>query len=299
MENNISVVIPCKDRERSILRCLKSVYAQTLSPYEVIMVDDGSSDATVENVKKDFPDVVIISNKESKGGAMARNQGASRATGQFIAFLDSDDAWLPDHLLSKITLLKSGSVDAAFGNFVLVKGTEEIRIDFKESYTGNLNIGNLILSAKRFDARTSTFVFKREAFMRVKFDEKLKKHQDWDLAINFDENFNWVQDFEPTVRILVEQGEARMSQKLQHESSFYFLDKNFDKLKADNLFMFCLKQIVRSQIAKDDQAISKQYLMKIEPLYDNLQLKNKVLYTALKYNLLNVASIYKVLSKFR
>lgn len=299
MENNISVVIPCKDRERSILRCLKSVYAQTLGPYEVIMVDDGSSDATVENVKKDFPDVVIISNKESKGGAMARNQGASRATGQFIAFLDSDDEWLPDHLLSKVTLLKSGSVDAAFGNFVLVKGTEEIRIDFKESYTGNLNIGNLILSAKRFDARTSTFVFKREAFMKVKFDEKLKKHQDWDLAINFDENFNWVQDFEPTVRILVEQGEARMSQKLQHESSFYFLDKNFDKLKADNVFMFCLKQIVRSHIAKDDRAISKRYLMKVEPVYNNLQFKNKLLYTALKYNLLNVASIYKVISKFR
>jgi glycosyltransferase involved in cell wall biosynthesis len=299
MPVKISVIIPTKNRAELIRRSLKSVFEQDLRPYEVIVIDDGSTDNTSMTIKRDFPDVKILRNLESKGGAVARNQGAELATGEYLAFLDSDDEWLPGHLKNKISLIEETSADSAFGNFILAKGNQETEIIFKADYSTKGNIGNSILSAQRFDARTSTFVFKREAFLEVKFDENLKKHQDWDLAINFDNNFKWCKDDIPSVRILVEQGEERMSHKLQHNSSFYFLDKNSKFLDSNNIFMFCMKQIMRSQLAHEPKSIINKYLSVAGSHYNNLMFQNKLFFLMVKYRFLNLGTIYKLLNKFR
>ena len=295
----VSVIIPTKNREKSIVRSLNSVVNQSIKPFEIIVIDDGSNDNTAKVIKEKFPQVKLIHNQFSKGGAIARNQGSDLATGDYLAFLDSDDEWLSDHLLCKVQLLKDNNVEGAFGTFILVKGDNKVSIHFGSKLDNNLNIGNAILSPVRFDTRTSTFVFKRDAFLTIKFDEVLKKHQDWDLAINFDEKFNWVCDRNPTVKILVEQGEERMSSKLQHKSSFYFLEKNQGFLKSDNVFIFCLKQIMRSQIAKEPKEIITKYLAFSEPLLPELSFKNQVLFFLVKYKLLNMGYAYKVLSNFR
>lgn len=299
MNVKVSVIIPTKNREISIRRSLNSVFAQTLKPYEIIVIDDGSTDKTRAEIEKDFPEVKLLSNPVSRGGAIARNQGADFATGDYLAFLDSDDEWLPMHLVNTIKLIKNTHTDAAFGNFILAKGENENEINFRGKFPQKQNIGNLILSAKRFDARTSSFVFKREAFLKVKFDENLKKHQDWDLAINFDNQFNWCMDEIPTIRILVEQGEERMSQKLQHDSSFYFIDKNSKFLDSDNIFMFCIKQIMRSQLVKEPKTIIDQYLRIAENNYNKLNIRNKIIFVLVKHRILNLGAIYKLLYKIR
>ena len=205
----------------------------------------------------------------------------------------------PNHLKNKIRLIEETAADAAFGNFILAKGNQETEIIFKADYPTKGNIGNLILSAERFDARTSTFVFKREAFLKVKFDENLKKHQDWDLAINFDNKFKWCKDNNPSVRILVEQGEERMSHKLQHNSSFYFLDKNSKFLDSNNIFMFCMKQIMRSQLAQEPKSIINKYLSVAGSHYNNLKFRNKLFFLMVKNRILNLGTLYKLLDKIR
>ena len=208
MTPKISVIIPTKNRKASLLRCLDSVFSQTLKPFEVIVVDDGSSVDTSQFVLKQFPGTKFIKNEKSYGGAVARNQGATAAEGEYIAFIDSDDEWLPCHLSEKLTVLKTNNADGVFGTFYLLKGKQEEEIFFNVKKFQDLNIGNAILNIKRFDARTSTFVFRKEAFNQIKFDENLKKHQDWDLAINFDRKYKFVLDNKPSVKIYVEQGKT-------------------------------------------------------------------------------------------
>ena len=93
----VSVVIPTCNRADLILRALASVRAQTRPPTEVLVVDDGSTDATVERVRAAFPEVTLLEQK-NRGVSAARNAGIQKARGTWIALLDSDDEWLPQKL---------------------------------------------------------------------------------------------------------------------------------------------------------------------------------------------------------
>lgn len=88
-----SVIIPAYNREEMISATLRSVETQTFTDFEVIVVDDGSTDGTV-NAAKRFPFVRLISQQNAGPGA-ARNAGVAAATGKYVAFLDSDDLWFP------------------------------------------------------------------------------------------------------------------------------------------------------------------------------------------------------------
>jgi len=94
---NISVVVPCYNAERFIGASLQSVAEQTLQPREVIVIDDGSTDASLAAVRAS-PVAVRLLRTERCGGAVARNAGIEAATGDWLAFLDADDVWYPDHL---------------------------------------------------------------------------------------------------------------------------------------------------------------------------------------------------------
>lgn len=95
----ISVIIPTYNREKTILRALQSVLGQTYTNLEVLVVDDGSTDATVDIVKGVGDNrVQYISLGKNGGTANARNEGARRASGEWIAFQDSDDCWCKDKL---------------------------------------------------------------------------------------------------------------------------------------------------------------------------------------------------------
>jgi glycosyltransferase involved in cell wall biosynthesis len=295
----VSVIIPTKNRVDATIRSIKSVMAQSLLPFEIIVIDDGSSDKTSSIISEEFPEIKLIQNVVSRGGAVARNQGAELASGEFLAFLDSDDEWLPNHLESKFNILQSFNADGVFGRFYLQKGAKRSNVKFINKYSKETNVGNPILSYKRYDSRTSTFFFKTEFFLLVKFDENLKKHQDWDLAINFDHKFKFILDDSPTVNIFVEQGEERMSQKLQHDSSLYFINKNKSLLKSENIFMFCLKQIMRSQLDNESDDIINRYLNVIEPYKKSLNVRDRIIYYFVKNKIINVGEMYSIINKFR
>lgn len=102
----ISVVIPTHNRAVPVRRALASVFRQTLAPAEVIVVDDGSSDNTEQQVRDEYPSAVVISQAQ-RGVSSARNAGVRAASGNWIAFLDSDDEWLPEKLEHQVRALEA------------------------------------------------------------------------------------------------------------------------------------------------------------------------------------------------
>ena len=102
--NSISVVIPAYNSAAQLARALDSVLAQTRPAEEILVVDDGSTDATAE-VARSYGDAVRLIAQANAGAAAARNAGIRAARGTWIAFLDADDEWLPDRLALQTDIL--------------------------------------------------------------------------------------------------------------------------------------------------------------------------------------------------
>lgn len=100
----VSVVIPTCNRRELLSQSLRSVLSQSRAADEIIVVDDGSTDGTIERVHEAFPEVRVLS-QENRGVSAARNRGIEAAKGDWIAFLDSDDEWLPRKLERQLEAL--------------------------------------------------------------------------------------------------------------------------------------------------------------------------------------------------
>ncbi len=102
----ISVIIPAYNAERTILETIASVQQQTFSNFELIVINDGSKDRTLELLHNIADERLKIFSYENGGLPVARNRGISHATGEFIAFLDADDLWTPDKLEAQLEALQ-------------------------------------------------------------------------------------------------------------------------------------------------------------------------------------------------
>ena len=102
----ISVVIPLYNKEKSITTTLESVLAQTYTDYEVVVVDDGSTDNSANIVRKLVNEKIRLISQPNGGVSAARNAGILAAKGEYVTFLDADDLWTIDYLETLVTLIK-------------------------------------------------------------------------------------------------------------------------------------------------------------------------------------------------
>jgi glycosyltransferase involved in cell wall biosynthesis len=124
----VSVILPVYNRESMVARAIRSVLAQTSAPLELIVVDDGSTDATRDVLDTFGPQITVIDQPHA-GAYVARNLGLRQAKGELIAFIDSDDVWLPDRLASQMPLMNRAEVGLVFGDVVHVRpGRERKRV---------------------------------------------------------------------------------------------------------------------------------------------------------------------------
>ncbi|MGJ8638558.1 MAG: glycosyltransferase family 2 protein [Opitutaceae bacterium] len=195
MNTLISVVIPTYNRASLIEDALNSVYAQTYRPLEVIVVDDGSTDTTksvVDTWAKERCDqslTVEFLEQENQGGNVARNTGIENATGDYIAFLDSDDAWLPEKLAEQISYFKNPKVGGVYCG-VQHKNFETGSI--LEPSDRNYPTGELLehLLVKDVTVQTSAYVVRTSVFKDVgNFDTSLQARQDWDMWIRLSSKY--------------------------------------------------------------------------------------------------------------
>lgn len=115
MTIEVSVIIPYFNRRETLVRALESVRGQTYGNLEIILIDDGSTDDSwtlVEEYARSHPDVPVVHLRQAnKGPAAARNNGIAHASGEFIAFLDSDDSWEPEKLEVQMRIVRDYSAD--------------------------------------------------------------------------------------------------------------------------------------------------------------------------------------------
>ncbi|EMI4154435.1 glycosyltransferase family 2 protein [Vibrio parahaemolyticus] len=177
----ISVIIPYYNDHKSIQKCLDSVLNQSLRPKEVIIVDDCSeqvSKGKLIKIVEDF-DTSIISiyhNRKRMNGAFCRNFGMKNSKGYYIALLDADDYWEKEHLkISYEFLIKSDS-DFVYSNIVREKLTSKEIIKVSNIDDIDIDSRNILFNQP---PQTGSFFFKRDVFEKIKFDESLNRHQDY------------------------------------------------------------------------------------------------------------------------
>jgi glycosyltransferase involved in cell wall biosynthesis len=180
----VSVVIPSRNRRATLARAIESVMQQTWPNIEIIVVDDASTDDTPQYLDQ-LEDtgnirIKVVRNEVAQGGAGARNKGIALAEGQYVAFLDDDDIWLPEKLGAQIELLKknpsASSVSCSF--FIQhVSGKQTVR------YLSPPADVQQILRTNHLGGASMCLATRRLLLEVGGFDAALRSGQDWDLWI--------------------------------------------------------------------------------------------------------------------
>lgn len=196
----VSVVIPSYNRAHYIARTINSVLAQQIAArVEIIVVDDGSTDNTVSLLREAYPEVILIS-QSNAGPSVARNRGIEAATGEFVAFLDSDDELVAGSLASRMSVLVDHpQVDLVCGDFINCRDDKPCgETNFQrlkiETITRNhaLSLTSLVID-NFFDVHlrtplflTSALVVRRSAMTQgYLFPSDISIGEDWEFCLRF------------------------------------------------------------------------------------------------------------------
>jgi glycosyltransferase involved in cell wall biosynthesis len=179
----VSVIIPAYNAAKYIREALDSVFAQTYTSYEVIVINDGSQDTDeLERELKRYPDGLRYIKHENRGAAAARNAGLRIAAGDLVAFLDADDTWSPTFLEKQIGLLERSQADLVYADAILwgespLAGRTFMEMDPCE---GEVTPENLL--GTKVAVLTSTVVARKKPILEVGlFDETFRRGQDFEL----------------------------------------------------------------------------------------------------------------------
>jgi len=183
--NLVSVVIPTHNREKYLEKAILSIYHQTYKNIELIIIDDYSLDNTFEVVSKfkdENPDFDIVYKKLEKnfGAQKARNEGIKLVKGNWIAFLDSDDEWVPSKLEKQIEYALKNNFEVVYCDGFVANGIE----NKKRMNVQNIEGNSFAKILKKAGPPFPTLLVKRECFEKVGLlDESIKAHQEWDFSI--------------------------------------------------------------------------------------------------------------------
>lgn len=178
---SISAVIPVKNRPTLIVEAIGSCLAQSRAPDEIIIVDDGSDDTTpqvIADLTQKDNRIKLIRRQASGGAALARNLGAARATGTWLAFLDSDDRWHAEKLERQLSLAgQYPDAPAVFCGIHYAYAMRKPRIGIPKPIVGHAD-----LAVSNVLASTSAAFVRKDRFEEVLgFDADLPNCEDWDL----------------------------------------------------------------------------------------------------------------------
>jgi glycosyltransferase involved in cell wall biosynthesis len=260
----VSVVIPTFNRANLLPTAIRSVLDQTFQDFEILLVDDGSSDSTPDIVKG-FDDARLqyIRHAEPRGGAAARNTGILHSSGEYVAFLDDDDEWYP-HKLSRqmeVMLRSEPKVAAVYTGYVVVeRGTGRICERMTPNSKGNLSAE---LLARNPIGGTSCMLVRKKCLEKVGlFDENLPSFQDRDLWIRISREFHFDYVAEPLLNYYVHAKKVwtnldALMQGLEIMLAKYGSSTAFKKASSGR-YLFCgIKLCETNQVNKGRKALRR------------------------------------------
>ena len=175
----VSVIIPTYNSSETILECINSVLFQTYSNIEILVIDDGSIDATISILSKLIvaeKDKIQLFQQINSGPSVARNKGIFYAKGEYIAFLDSDDSWYPQKIEKQIELYSRNENLVLAGTLYSI-GNKQV---FPRSLSGIRNISLIKLMLKNYFV-TSTVMCPRKILKEYNFKEDQRYAEDYRL----------------------------------------------------------------------------------------------------------------------
>jgi glycosyltransferase involved in cell wall biosynthesis len=232
----VSIIIPTHNRAHTIERALRSVTAQTLQDFEIIIVDDASADNTADVIQNfSDPRIQYLQHQTNLFAGAARNTGMAAATGKYIAFLDSDDAWLPEKLEQQIALLEGVDKDCGCsytGAVINVEGGLNKHTIYKPTWHGDALKDYLL---EKFPIWTPTFVFRAELLEQVgPFDTSLVRAEDVDFYIRMLKRYRLSCVSEPMAELYLDAGKELA--ELAETCDRILLAKHHDLIKQQGTF---------------------------------------------------------------
>lgn len=275
----ISVITPLYNGAKTLERTMKSVLQQTFKDFEFIIVDDGSSDNSVEIVKSFDDKRIVLIQQENAGASAARNHGIRSAKADIIAFIDADDLWHPDRLAKDYELF----VNSEFKEKVLLTNYYMMNPDYEVvHFPPERNFHGLLRSVEYFHP----FFYNPGASMMNKsviekigyFNDKSFHHEDYEFALRLVDNFPFIYSKERLFFYLYDMNSKSKKSFDEYDyskSHLAILDKFFENTKNDYSEEFkkqAREQCLRTQIFA--LLSLKDNISEAKKLYDN-DLQNK------------------------
>ena len=223
----ISVIIPVYNSEKTIQETLKSVLNQTFSDFEIIVINDGSQDSTLDIISSLQDSRIKIFSYPNAGISASRNRGISHASGEFIAFLDHDDLWTPDKLESQLRALQENPQAAVAYSWVdlIDESSQFIRSYSRLSITGNVQAELLV---SNFLKTASNPLIRKEALIQVGgFEQSICGPEDWDLFLRMAAHYHFVAVPRSQVLYRMITGSASTNVFRQEAESLKVIDRAF------------------------------------------------------------------------
>lgn len=231
----VSIIMPCYNSAETLEESIESVLAQTYSNFELILVDDGSIDQTLEIINRYLvydKRVRFFRTKCNSGAAVARNIAIENANGTFIAFLDSDDVWMPEKLEKQILFMVTNDLYFTYSNYYVNKNNKIISYKPRDSVSyNNLLVDNCI--------GCLTVVYNCKKLGKVFMPLDAPKREDYAAWLSILKNgikAQKIDEFLGTYRIVSTSVSNKKNQMLKYQWIVYrkFLRLNFFKS------LFCL-----------------------------------------------------------
>ncbi len=237
----ISVIIPTYNRAEFLVEAIRSVLNQTFKDYEIIIVDDGSTDNTKAVLQK-FSNKIRYFYQENKGVSTARNRGIKEASGEYIAFLDSDDIWKINKLSKQIELIESNTkIGLVCCLMDAVDSKGKLLNQIKPKVYPGRNFEEAILRGATYP---STFFIRRECFEEVGlFNENIVIFEDLDLYLRIVLKFKILIDNEPLVYYRIHSSSLTKNDLKVYQSQIVFARKWLKYCHQNNLKIFLFEKI--------------------------------------------------------
>ena len=229
----ISVIIPVYNHT-AVFRCaIESVLNQAEQNFEIIIVDDGSEE-DIKKVCDSFNDdrIFLYRNENHKNANVARNRGFSEAKGKYIAMLDADDEYLPEHLQQRVEMIEEWECDGIFGSAYIFDGARQ-KVKYSRPLGRRESMADFLLT-DGFCPTPSHF-YKANAARQISWDENLCRNQDYDFSIRFAEKFHFRCDVQPTVRVHWHKGYKQKLNDTHFSSQKLFIEKHKEKISRQAL----------------------------------------------------------------
>lgn len=185
----ISVIIPLYNKEFYIEKTIDSVFNQTYDDYEVVIVDDGSTDESVNIIKTKYnSDIIKIYSKQNGGPSSARNYGVRKAQGDWVVFLDADDMLLPYALEHFTSLIENNRGLKYFVCNYFIGYNSKAKLFSSVKHDGVIKHPFFLEATRELTERAGSSVISRDLALKYPFNEKLRRYEDAECQYNIMRN---------------------------------------------------------------------------------------------------------------